>query len=148
MLISNNTRFSLIWSNIFLRAACPLLVGIQSSLCVWFLEVQVTQGDGAVIAVVFRGIQIYVFVYFLYSWFRASWLYNNKIQRDATYAGVYLLQNYSTCFGCLLHPSSGVHQTVTPASGTGHSVRATTFHQRGLIRPRWQKVVASRRLLR
>ena len=48
------------------------------------------------------------------------------------YAGVYLLQNYSTCFGCLLHSSSGVHQTVTAASGTGHSVRATTFRQRGL----------------
>jgi hypothetical protein len=35
------------------------------------------------------------------------------------YAGVYLLQNYSTCFGCLSHPSSGVHQTVTAAAGTG-----------------------------
>ena len=58
------------------------------------------------------------------------------------YAGVYLLQNYSRCFGCLWHPSSGVHQTVTAASGTDHSVRATTFLQRGLIRPRWRKVVA------
>jgi len=55
------------------------------------------------------------------------------------YAGVYLLQNYSTCWGCLSHPSSGVHQSVTAASGTGHSVRATTFHQHGLIRPRWWK---------
>jgi len=45
------------------------------------------------------------------------------------YAGVYLLQNYSTCFGYLSYPSSGVHQTVTAASGTGHSVRATTFCQ-------------------
>ena len=36
------------------------------------------------------------------------------------YAGVYLLQNYPTCFGCLSHPSSGVQQTVTAASGTGH----------------------------
>jgi len=52
-------------------------------------------------------------------------------------ADVYLLQNYSTCFGCLSHPSSGVRQTVTAVSGTGHSVRATTFRQRGLIRPRW-----------
>ena len=43
------------------------------------------------------------------------------------YAGVYLLQNYSTCFRCLSHPSSGVHQTVTAASGTGHSVRATVL---------------------
>jgi hypothetical protein len=49
------------------------------------------------------------------------------------YAGVYLLQNYSTCFGGLSHPSSRVHKTVTAASGTGHSIRATTFRQRGLL---------------
>ena len=47
------------------------------------------------------------------------------------YAGIYLLQNYSTCFGCPLHPSSGVHKTVTAASGTGHSICATTLLQRG-----------------
>ena len=35
---------------------------------------------------------------------------SNKMQQ---YAGVYLLQNYSTCFGCISHPSSGVHHTVT-----------------------------------
>ena len=69
---------------------------------------------------------------FLYAWFRASSIYINKIQQDATDAGIYLLQNYSTCFGCLSQPSSGVHQTLTAASGTGHSVRATTFGQRGL----------------
>ena len=55
---------------------------------------------------------------------------SNELQQ---YAGVYLLQNYCTCFGCISHPSSGVHQTVTAASGTGHSVRATTFRQRGLL---------------
>ena len=36
------------------------------------------------------------------------------------YVGIYLLQNYSTCFGFPSHPSSGVHKTVTAASGTGH----------------------------
>ena len=36
------------------------------------------------------------------------------------YADIYLLQNYTTCFGCLSHPSSGVLQIVTAASGTGH----------------------------
>ena len=56
-------------------------------------------------------------------------LRSNEIQQ---YPCVYLLQIYSTCFGCLSHPSSGIHQTVTAASGTGHSVRATTFRQRGL----------------
>jgi len=38
------------------------------------------------------------------------------------YAGIYLLQNHSTCFGCPSHLSSGVHKTVTAASGTGHSI--------------------------
>ena len=64
---------------------------------------------------------------------------SNEMQQ---YAGVYLLQNYSTCFGCLSHQSGGVHQTGTAASGTAHSVRVTTFRQRGLITPRWRKVVA------
>ena len=58
------------------------------------------------------------------------------------YAGIYLLQIYSTCFGCPSHPSSGAQKTVTAASGTGHSNGATTFLQRGLIRPRWRKVIA------
>ena len=53
---------------------------------------------------------------------------SNKMQQ---YAGIYLLQNHSTCFGCLSHPSSGVHKTVTAASGIGHNIWATTFLQRG-----------------
>ena len=44
---------------------------------------------------------------------------SNKMQQ---YAGIYLLQNHSTCFGCPSHPSPGVHKTVTAASGTGHSI--------------------------
>jgi len=48
---------------------------------------------------------------------------SNKMQQ---YAGIYLLQIYSTFFGCPSHPSSGVHTTVTAASGTGHSNSATT----------------------
>ena len=44
---------------------------------------------------------------------------SNKMQQ---YAGIYLLQNYSTYFGCPSHPSSGVHKTVIAASGTGHSI--------------------------
>ena len=63
---------------------------------------------------------------------------SNKMQQ---YAAIYLLQNHSACFGCPSHPSSGVHKTVTAASGTGHSIWATSFLQRGL-RPRWRKVVA------
>jgi hypothetical protein len=58
------------------------------------------------------------------------------------YAGIYLLQNHSTCFGCPSHPSSGVHKTVTAASGTGHSILVTALLQRDLIRSRWRKVVA------
>jgi len=36
------------------------------------------------------------------------------------HAGIYLLQNHSTCFGCPSHPSSGVHKSVTAVSDTGH----------------------------
>ena len=50
------------------------------------------------------------------------------------YAGIYL------CFGCPSHPSSGVHKTLTVASGAGHRNSATTFLQRAL-RPRWRKAV-------
>ena len=64
---------------------------------------------------------------------------SNKMQQ---YTGIYLPQVYSTCFGRPSRPSSGVEKTVTAASGTGHSNDATTFLQRGLIRPRWRKVVA------
>ena len=42
---------------------------------------------------------------------------SNKMQQ---YAGIYLLQVYSTCFGRPTCPSSGVQKTVTAASGTGH----------------------------
>ena len=48
------------------------------------------------------------------------------------YAGIYLLQNQSTCFGCPSRTSSGVHKTVTAATGTGHSIWVTTFLRRGL----------------
>jgi len=41
------------------------------------------------------------------------------VQRDATQNSLFIiLQVHSTCFGCPSHPSSGVHKTVTTASGT------------------------------
>jgi hypothetical protein len=44
---------------------------------------------------------------------------SNKMQQ---YAGIYLLQNHSTYFGCPSHRSSVVHQIVITASGTRHSI--------------------------
>ena len=44
---------------------------------------------------------------------------SNKMQQ---YAGIYLLQVYSTRFGRPSRPSSGIQKTVTAASGTGHSI--------------------------
>ena len=64
---------------------------------------------------------------------------SNKMQQ---HAGIYLLENHSTCFGCPSDPSSGVHKTGTTASGAGHSIRATTFLQSGQIWPHWRKLVA------
>ena len=34
------------------------------------------------------------------------------------YAGIYLLRNNSTCFGCPSHQSSGEHKTVTVPEAT------------------------------
>jgi hypothetical protein len=69
---------------------------------------------------------------------------SNKMQQ---YAGIYLLQNYSTYFGCPSHPSSGVHKNVTVASGTGHSNNiATNFLQ--CSRPNLTGHVEGRLLLR
>ena len=54
------------------------------------------------------------------------------VQRDATQSRLFIiLQVHSTCFGCHPHPSSGVHKTVTTASGTGHIFRAATSLQLG-----------------
>ena len=44
------------------------------------------------------------------------------VQRDATQSVLFIiLQAHSACFGWQQHPSSGVHKTVTTASGTGHN---------------------------
>jgi len=43
------------------------------------------------------------------------------------------LQNHSTCFGCLPHPSSGVLKPVTAASGTGQNIGTATSLQRGKV---------------
>ena len=41
------------------------------------------------------------------------------VQRDATQSSLFIiLRVHSICFGCQPHPSSGVHKTVTTASGT------------------------------
>ena len=53
------------------------------------------------------------------------------VQRDATQSSLFIiLQVHSTCFGCQPHPPSGVHKTVTTASGTGHIFCAATSLQR------------------
>jgi len=49
------------------------------------------------------------------------------VQRDATQSSLFIiLQVHSKRFGCQPHPSSGVHKTVTTASGTGHIFCAAT----------------------
>ena len=50
------------------------------------------------------------------------------------YADIYLLLNYSTCFGRPSHPSSGVHKTVVATSGTDHTIWGASFFIRDQIR--------------
>jgi len=52
--------------------------------------------------------------------------------QDSTQNSLFIiLQVDSTCFMCQPHPSSGVHQTVTAASGTVHIFCAATSLQHG-----------------
>ena len=50
------------------------------------------------------------------------------------YADIYLLLNYSTCFGRPSRPSSGVHTTVVADSGTDHTIWGASFLKRDQIR--------------
>jgi hypothetical protein len=46
------------------------------------------------------------------------------IQQDATSHSLFISGNCSTCFGWYFHPSSGVHTTLSTASGICHTVTA------------------------
>ena len=56
---------------------------------------------------------------------------HNKRQQ---YADIYLLLNYSACFGRPLRPSSGVHKPVVAVFGTDHTIWGTSFLKRDQIR--------------
>jgi len=65
-----------------------------------------------------------------------KWLWNifMLVQRDETQSRLFIiLQIHCTCYGCQPHPSSGVHKTVTTASGTGHIFCAATSFQHGHV---------------
>jgi len=51
------------------------------------------------------------------------------------YADIYLLLNYSTRFGRLSRPSSGVHKTVFAASGADHTIWEASFFKRDHFSP-------------
>jgi len=66
------------------------------------------------------------------------------VQRDATQSSLFIfLQVHSTCFECQPHPSSGVHKTVTTASGT---VQLPSSNVAKLAWPRWREVAAQKKL--
>jgi len=50
------------------------------------------------------------------------------------YADIYLLLNYSTCFGRPSRPSSGIYKTVVAASGTDRTVCGASSLKRDQIR--------------
>jgi hypothetical protein len=55
------------------------------------------------------------------------------IQRGATIYSLFIVANFTICFGWKLYPSSGAHITVPTASGISHSVWAATSRCRGQI---------------
>jgi len=52
---------------------------------------------------------------------------SNEMQQ---YADIYLLLNYSTCFGCQSRQSLGVHKTVVADSGTDRTIWGASFFKR------------------
>ena len=87
-------------------------------MCLWFISLRLTDFSvlcGMTVLLVSNDLEKF---YIHGSVHRNSILIrSNKVQQ---YAGIYLLQNYSTCFGCPSHTSSGVYKTATAASGAGH----------------------------
>ena len=66
-----------------------------------------------------------------------------KIQPDATVCRYLFTAKLLYMFRVSPHPSSGVLQTITAASGTGHSIGTATSLQRGPIRPRRTEVAVT-----
>ena len=65
-----------------------------------------------------------------------------KIQQDPTVCRYLFTAKLLYMFRVSQHPSSGVLNTVTAVSGTGHNTGTATSLQRGLIGPRWREVAA------
>ena len=64
------------------------------------------------------------------------------VERDATKSNLFLiLQVHSTCFGFQPHPSSGLHKTVTTASGT---VQLPPSNVAKLAWSRWREVAVQK----
>jgi hypothetical protein len=61
-----------------------------------------------------------------------------KIQPDATVCRCLFTAKSLYMFRVSQHPSSGVLETVTAASGTGHNTGTATSLQRGPIGLRWR----------
>ena len=80
----------------------------------------------------------------LHFWFRASLLYINNWPTRCNTKQYIILQVHSTCFGCQPHPSSGVHKTVTTASGTSHIFLCSYLPPTW---PRWRAVAAQKNMI-
>ena len=73
------------------------------------------------------------------------WSISIIVQRDATQSSLFIiLQVHFTYFGYQTNPSSGVHRTVTTASGT---VQLPLSNMAKLAWPRWMEVAAQYRRL-
>jgi len=71
----------------------------------------------------------------------------NKSNEIRRYADIYLLLNYSTCFGRPSRLLSGVHTTVVAASGTDHTIQGACqipSPSRAVSRSLWDKLTVER----
>jgi len=59
------------------------------------------------------------------------------VQRDAAQSSLFIILQVHSTFGCQPHPSSGIHKTVTTASGT---VKLPPSNMAKLAWSRWREV--------
>ena len=79
----------------------------------------------------------------IFFYIHGSMHHNSRLKKSnemQQYADIYLLLNYSTCFGRPWRPSTGVHKTVVAASGTDHTIWGASFLKRDQKRTKFGHV--------
>ena len=148
-LAKNWTPLAMCYSIPFGKCACKEgLMKVRGTLFLdmkepyWIENHSDVNNLGTAIRIYLCKICIYIYIYIYYDYCSVHrWSILIIVQRDAIQSSMFIiLQVHSTCFGRQPHPSSGVHRTVTTASGNCHIFSAANSLQRVQAWPTWREV--------